>query len=104
VETILSSKIKAAFTTNRGRLEWLTPSSRRQVEYECGPRTLKGIVDICKGLTEEVSIDICIQRATLTDPTMAQSYNSGNIRREILNLARSHNQSMRAERITFRQQ
>jgi len=104
VDTTISPKIKSAFTTNRGRLEWTTPSSRRQVEYECGPRTLKGIIDICKGLAEEVSIETCIQRATLTESATAQSYNSGNIRREVLNLARSHNQNMRAERITFRQQ
>jgi len=39
VESAITSKIKAAYITNRGRLEWLTPSSRRQVKYECGPRT-----------------------------------------------------------------
>ena len=101
-DSAVTSKIKDAFTTNRGQLNWLTPKSRRQVEYECGPRTIKGMLDICNGLKDQVSIEDCIKIALLTERTT--DYQSGNIRREILNLARNHNSEMRAERITFRQQ
>jgi len=104
METANLLNIKASFITNRGWLEWNMPRSRRQVEYECGPRMLKGILGICRGIKENIlSIEDCIQRALLTDRATAQSYNSGKIRREIRALARTHNQSMRTERITFRQ-
>ena len=96
------SKIKAAFITNRGRLDWNAPRSRRQVEYECGPRTIKAMLDICKGLENRVSIDECIQMALLTE--READYNAGSIRREVLRLTRNHNTDMRTARITFRQQ
>jgi len=100
VDSAALSKIKAAFITNRGQLNWNAPRSRRQVEYECGPRTIKAMLDICKGLENRVSMDECIQMALLTE--READYNAGSIRREVLRLTRNHNTDMRAARITFR--
>jgi len=102
IDSAVTSKIKDAFTSNRGRMTWITPQSRRQVEYECGPRTIKAMLDICKGVKEQVSIEDCIKVALLTE--QETNYNSDSIRREVLNLARNHHSGMRAERITFRTQ
>jgi len=72
-------KIEAAFKTNRGSVFWNNPRSRRQVECECGPRTIKRMLEICTGISEEVSIDECVKKATITHQIEDFRYDPGEV-------------------------
>jgi len=101
-DTIHHMKIKEAFTGNRGFFNWHTPQCRPQTENECGPRTIKGIIAIIKGIRNSVSISECIVRATMWND-VNNSYDAKTLRREMASLLNLHSENMRPRRIMFRQ-
>jgi len=101
--TEMHRKIESAFTTNRGRMSWNTPRSFQQVENECGPRTIKSMIAICKGVREGVSIEESINKALITSPSDRENYEPGDIRAEAIQLVRAHTCSMTTLPIRFRQ-
>ena len=95
-------KIKEAFAGNRGRFTWNTPQCWKQTENECGPRTVRGMAEIVKGIKNSVSISDCIQNVTMIHNT-GTTYDASSIRQEMSNLLSVHCTDMRPQRLTFRQ-
>jgi len=100
--TSAHSKIKEAFAGNRGRFNWHTPQCRKQTENECGPRTIRGISDITRGIKNSVSIGDCITNTTMMNSN-CNTYEASTIRREISNMLSSHRRDMRPQRIVYKQ-
>jgi len=61
----IASKIENAFAPGRAKLTWQECSCRCQEELECGPRTVLAMWIIQQNLTNEVSIEESINKATL---------------------------------------
>jgi len=95
-------KIKEAFMGSRGRFNWHTPQCWRQTENECGPRTVKSITEIVKGIKNSVSISNCIHIATMMN-NIGNTYDPRVMRREMSCMLSLHRQEMRPRRLTFGQ-
>ena len=95
-------KIKEAFMGSRGRFNWHTPQCWRQTENECGPRTVKSITDIVKGIKNSVSISECIHIATMMNIGVP-TYDPRAIRQEMSCILSLHRPEMRPRRLTFGQ-
>jgi len=97
------NKITEAFShSSRGCVIWNAPQCLRQTENECGPRTLKGIIDICENLGKGVSIADSITCATMChlDHT---TYSANAARRETATVLSSHLIDLSSRTVTFRQ-
>ena len=100
--TDLHIKIKEAFTGSRGNFNWHTPQCRPQTENECGPRTIRSIVDIIKGIRNSVSIADHMDRIAMWNDGN-NTYDAKILRRDMASLINLHSNEMRPRRIRFRQ-
>jgi len=103
INSTTHNKIKEAFTGNRGGMIWHTPQCFKQTENECGPRTIRSIQEVTKGISNSVSIEECIRKATLTHTGISFIYDAKDRRRDMATLLGRHCQSMRSRRIRFTQ-
>ena len=78
---ITTAAIKKVFSTGRLKCRLIENKSRTQMEVECGPRTVMGMVSICDILKQGETIDTAIQASNLESP-IPNGYDSENIRRK----------------------
>lgn len=76
----VAKTIKKAFDRARVRCIWHEAECRTQIEVECGPRTICGMVSICDQLKLGNTIDVAIMKASLMHIS-EESYKSEIIRR-----------------------
>jgi len=89
--------------TVRGQINyWYTPLCWKQTENECGPRTVKGISEITRGIKNSVSIVDCIANTTLINSN-SNNYDARALRREMSDLLILHRQEMQPQRIVFKE-
>ena len=77
---IATIAIKKAFSIGRLKCRLIESKSRAQVEVECGPRAVTGMVSICETLRKGESIDAAILAGSLELP-IVNGYDSENVRR-----------------------
>jgi len=98
---IINRTTEAFSHSSRGSVKWHAPKCFRQTENECGPRTLKGIIDICNNLKMGVSIEECITRATMLHMNNSV-YNATTLRREVAAVLSTHTNNMARQLVHFR--
>jgi len=80
IHSNVAKTIKKAFDRARVRCIWHEAECRTQIEVECGPRTICGMVSICDQLKLGNTIDVAIMKASLMHIS-EESYKSEIIRR-----------------------
>jgi len=100
--SISHTKIKDAFIGTRGRFNWNTPECWTQTENECGPRTIKSISVIKRGIRDSVSIADSIAKATMMN-RLSTTYDASGLRQEMSSMLNLHCQEMRPQRLVFRE-
>jgi len=99
----ICSKIEAAFAPGRARFSWESCSCRCQEEAECGPRTILAMRIILEGLVDNLPIEVCVQKATLTQyPYNTHSPNM--IRERIAHFVNEYSPEMATPPIRIRRQ
>jgi len=77
-------KIKKAFSKNRLKCKWIPVKCQAQQEVECGPRTVWGMVSICRAVEEGLSAEEVIAKASLRNSETM--YDPDVIRRKVATL------------------
>jgi len=77
----IANRVKKLFTMARRKCSWIPTKATRQTEMECGPRTVCGMVSICRSLRDGLDIQEAIKVATSLSTT-EKSYNSMHYRTE----------------------
>jgi len=95
----VTNLISEAFKPNRGSVHWDTPLSRRQVDIECGPRTICAMTSIATNFAAGIDFNICVQRATLLDTAASDTYDQMAIRRHAANWTAQYRHNMRSRAI-----
>jgi len=81
----IHTKITTAFAPGRARLTWKTCRCRCQEEVECGPRTILAMKLILEGISSNMQMETCIEKATMTQLPHA-NYTPSKIREETAHL------------------
>ena len=84
--------IKKAFSSGRLKCRFMEVKCRTQMEVECGPRTISGMVSICNSLTKGESIDAAISKGSLETP-IPNGYDPYDFRRKAAEWVRETDES-----------
>ena len=85
--SIEAKNIKNIFSRARLRCCWQEIECRKQIEVECGPRSIVSMVSICDNIKNGDEVEIAIQKATLMHVSES-NYTSSIIRRKAASLMR----------------
>jgi len=81
----IHTKITTAFAPGRARLTWKSCRCRCQEEVECGPRTILAMKLILEGISSNMQMETCIEKATMTQYPHV-NYTPSKIREETAHL------------------
>ena len=95
--------ITQAFTPNRGRVHWETPTSRRQNGVECGARTICTMMTLAEYFSTNMDFNRGIRAATLIDEQDTMEYDQMQFRRRAATCVGKYRERMKSRAIRLRQ-
>jgi len=77
----IAEKVKKLFSMARRTCSWVSIRSTLQTELECGPRTICGMMTICKSIQQGIQIENAVKKAAIAE-TQEGEYDSMIYRKE----------------------